>query len=109
MTVQTPPDAPPVETLPEGQPVEAPTEVAPVETPVTTQIETPTTEVLQSSGACDTEFLPGVITSAIREFMGTPSCGYEYLEYAFAGAVMLILFAFVASFFMGFSKMMGAK
>lgn len=114
MTEQIP-EAPdvvaPVETP--TAPVETPT--APVETPTVT-VETPTApvethsvQVLPSSGACETSFDPGAITSTIREFIGTPSCGYEYLEYAFAGGVMLILFAFVTSFFIGFSKMMGAK
>jgi hypothetical protein len=98
MTVQIP-ETPSVETV-----EEVPTEVTPVETP-STDIQT----FNAPSASCETAFEPGVITSSIREFIGTPSCGYEYLEYALAGGVMIILFAFVASFFMGFSKLLGAK
>ena len=104
-----------VETPVEDKPIETP-----VETPVETSVETPTTELpvtempvttfnAPSGGACETEMIPGVLTSTIREFIGTMPCGFEYLEYAVSGAIMIILFSFVASFFLGFSKIMGAK
>lgn len=102
MTVQVP-ETPSVTETPPVTETPSVTETSPV-------TETPVTEAVSNvAGACDTEFLPGILTSTIRQFIGTPSCGYEYLEYAFAGAVLIILFTFVASFFMAFSKMFGAK
>ena len=84
--------------------VETPSTEAPMETPIT---ETPSPEAI--TGACETEFLPGAITSTLREFVGTPSCGYEYLEYALSGGILIILFAFIATVINGFSKVLGAK
>lgn len=90
--------------------IETPTTETPVvETPSTGLPITETPSPEATAGACETEFIPGAITSTLREFVGTPSCGYEYLEYALTGGILIILFAFIASVINGFSKVLGAK
>ncbi|MGE7984726.1 hypothetical protein [Solibacillus sp. NPDC093137] len=69
-----------------------------VETPE--QVE-PVTEVIEWSG--------GLMTSAIRNMIGTPPPGFEFVEYAVGGAIFIILFALIASVVVGFSKILGAK
>ena len=74
-----------------------PVETAPVETaPVETII-------------LESEFQGGVLTGAIRNMVGIPPKGFEFIEYAVGAAFLIILIAIVASVFVGFSKMLGAK
>ena len=77
----------PVETAPVET---APVEIAPVE------------EVISNWGG-------GLMTGAIRNMIGTPPSGFEFIEYAVGAAFFIILIAIVASVFVGFSKMLGAK
>lgn len=101
----------------EETPVETPLET-PVETPVEIPVETPVETPVESVGVpganfssdyCPSEFDPGVMVGTLRQMVGTPSCGFEYLEYGFAAALFVILFALVASVFIGFSKLLGAR
>lgn len=91
-------------------PQETPVET-PVETPIETPVETPVDDLtsVMSADYCPSEFDPGVLVSTLRNMVGTPSCGFEYLEYGFAAALFVILFALVASVFVGFSKLLGAR
>lgn len=58
---------------------------------------------------CPTEMAPGALTGLLREMIGTPSCGFEFIEYAVAGSIFVILIALVANVFVGFSKLLGAR
>ena len=101
----------------EETPVETPetpeTPVETPETPVETPVETPETPVetpeLFADSACVSSFEPGALMSALREMIGTPSCGFEYLEYGVAGAIFIILFSVIVSVFNSFSKLLGAR
>lgn len=99
---------------PQETPVETPQETpieTPQETPQETPIETPDTNIdaVVSADYCPSEFDPGVLVGTLRQMVGTPSCGFEYLEYGVAAALFVILFALVASVFVGFSKLLGAR
>ena len=72
-------------------PTEVPTEVAP--------------EVI----ILESEFQGGIMTGAIRNMVGIPPKGFEFIEYAVGAAFFIILIALVASVFVGFSKLLGAK
>lgn len=55
------------------------------------------------------EWTGGIMTGAIRNMIGTPPPGFEFVEYAVGGAIFIILFALIASVFVGFSKILGAR
>ena len=67
-------------------------------------IDTTTTEVIVEDG-----FQSGLLIESIRSMIGTPPANLQFIEYAVAAAVLIILFSFVASLFIGFSKMFGAR
>lgn len=80
-----------------------PIETLPAEIPPVEQILEPEIIILES------EFQGGIMTSAIRNMVGIPPKGFEFVEYAVGAAFFIILVAIVASVFVGFSKMLGAK
>ena len=55
------------------------------------------------------EFEGGALTGAIRSMVGIPPVGFEWIEYAIGASFFIILFALVASVFVGFSKVLGAR
>ena len=63
----------------------------------------PTVIILES------EFQGGLMTGAIRNMVGIPPKGFEFIEYAVGAAMYIILFAMVVSVFVGFSKVLGAR
>lgn len=81
-----------------------PVETPPVETP---PVETPA--VTPDIGEVVDQWSGGLMTGAIRNMIGTPPAGFEWLEYAIGAGIFTLLFAIVASVFVGFSKFLGAK
>lgn len=78
---------------------------------MTDTIETP--EQVETVPVETLEYIPewtgGLMTDAIRSMIGTPPAGFEFVEYAVGGAIFIILFALIATVFVGFSKMLGAR
>lgn len=82
-----------------------PVETPPVETP---PVETPAVTPEQIGEVVD-RWEGGMMTGAIRNMIGTPPPGFEFIEYAIGGAIFILLFALIASVVVGFSKVLGAK
>ena len=91
----------------EDVPVDVPEDV-PVDTPVDVPVEN-VVDPVSPLAYQESQFEGGFMTDAIRSMIGTPPAGFEFVEYALAGAIFIILFAIVASVFVGFSKMFGAR
>lgn len=76
-----------------------------VETPLENSVE----QVVDPTELLQNEWTGGVMTGTIRNMIGTPPPGFEFVEYAVGGAIFIILFALIATVFVGFSKMLGAR
>lgn len=65
--------------------------------------------IKEAATFASSEFQGGHLTSAIRSMVGVPPVGFEWVEYAVGASFFIILFALVASVFVGFSKVLGAR
>ena len=84
-------------------------EIPPVVEPVAPVVDAVAPVAEQTVIILESEFQGGLMTGAIRQMVGLPPKGFEFIEYAVGSAMYIILFAIVVSVFIGFSKMLGAR